>query len=351
MMTRPPNFELLRKALLRQGELERVPMLELKADDEIVADIMGISDATSLSVMSTKQQTKLLVDFWTKLGNDAVRMRGGLQLQKARVSTEDSAQLKRAQRDWQGAEGIITSWEDFEHYPWPTWRDADFSHIEYAAEILPDGMEILVSPYGMLEPIMWMMGFEGLALALYDAPDLVEAMVERIASIYTPIADAVLDMDRVAGLFMGDDMGFKTSTMFAPKHLRKYILPYHKKLAAMTHARDKVYVLHNCGKLDLIMDDLIDDVQIDAKHSFEDVIMPVEECKIEYGDRVSLVGGIDMDFLCRSTEEEVRARVRQVLDTCMPGGGYVLGTGNSVANYVPVRNFLAMVDEGHRWRP
>ena len=48
---------------------------------------------------------------------------------------------------------------------------------------------------------------------------------------------------------------------------------------------------------------------------------------------------------------EVRARVRQVLDACMPGGGYVLGTGNSVANYLPVQNFLAMVDEGHRWRP
>ena len=351
MMTRQPNFELLRKALLRQGELDRVPMLELKADDEIVAAIMGISDATSLANMSTKQQTKLLVDFWTKLGNDAVRMRGGLQLQKARVSTEDSAQLKRAQRDWQSGEGIIATWEDFEKYPWPTWRDADFSHIEYAAEILPDGMEILVSPYGMLEPIMWMMGFENLALALYDTPDLVEAMVERITSIYTPIADAVLDMDRVAGLFMGDDMGFKTSTMFAPKHLRKYILPYHKQLAAMTHVRDKVYVLHNCGKIDLIMDDLIDDVRIDGKHSFEDVIMPVEECKIEYGDRVSLVGGIDMDFLCRSTEEEVRARVRQVLDACTPGGGYVLGTGNSVANYLPVQNFLAMVDEGHRWRP
>ena len=35
-----------------------------------------------------------------------------------------------------------------------------------------------------------------------------------------------------------------------------------------------------------------------------------------------------------------------VLDVMMPGGGYCLGTGNSVANYIPLDNYLAMVDEG-----
>jgi uroporphyrinogen decarboxylase len=129
------------------------------------------------------------------------------------------------------------------------------------------------------------------------------------------------------------------------------VLPYHKQLAALTHARGKVYILHSCGNLEAIMDDLIEDVRIDAKHSFEDVILPVEKFKARYGRRVGIVGGIDMDLLARGSEQEARARVRQVLHACMPGGGYVLGTGNSVANYIPVQNFLAMVDEGHRWRP
>ncbi len=351
MLTREPDFDLLRRALLREGALERVPLLELKADDEVVATVMGLSDPSALNGMPTRQKTELLVEFWTDLGYDAVRLRSGLQLQKARRSTVDTAPLQRAQRDWQSEDAIITSWQDFETYPWPAWRDADFSHIEHAARIAPDGLGILVSPYGMLEPLMWMMGFQGLAVALYDQPDLVAAMVERIASIYVPIAEAVLDMDRVAGLLVGDDMGFKTSTMLAPKHLRTYVLPYHKRLAALAHARGKVYVLHNCGNLEPIMDDLIDDVQIDAKHSFEDAILPVEEFVARYGDRVAAVGGIDIDLLSRGTEQQVRARVREVLDACMPGGGYALGTGNSVTNYVQLPNFLAMVDEGHRWRP
>lgn len=106
------------------------------------------------------------------------------------------------------------------------------------------------------------------------------------------------------------------------------------------------FLLHSCGNLREIMDDLIDEVGIDAKHSFEDGIQPVTEAKRLYGDRVALLGGIDVDYLCRSSEEEVRAYTRRVIEVCAPGGGWALGTGNSVANYIPVKNYLAMLDEG-----
>jgi len=62
-----------------------------------------------------------------------------------------------------------------------------------------------------------------------------------------------------------------------------------------------------------------------------------------------LLGGIDVDFLCRADEGQIRQRVRETLDACLPGGGYCLGTGNSVANYISLNNFLAMMDEGRRY--
>ena len=68
--------------------------------------------------------------------------------------------------------------------------------------------------------------------------------------------------------------------------------------------------------------------------------------KHTYGQRVGLLGGIDVDFLCRENERAIRKRVRNTLDTCMPGGGYCLGTGNSVANYIPLNHYLTMLDEG-----
>ncbi|HEY66086.1 MAG TPA: uroporphyrinogen-III decarboxylase-like protein, partial [Caldilineae bacterium] len=66
-------------------------------------------------------------------------------------------------------------------------------------------------------------------------------------------------------------------------------------------------------------------------------------------DRIALIGGIDVDFLTRATPEQVRQRVRETLDVCLPGGGYCLGSGNSVTNYIPLENYLAMMDEGRRY--
>ena len=102
-------------------------------------------------------------------------------------------------------------------------------------------------------------------------------------------------------------------------------------------------------QLEEIMDDLIDDVGIDGKHSYEDAILPVTEAKKRYGKRMAILGGIDVDFLCRADEKSIRRRVKETLKTCMAGGGYCLGTGNTVANYIPLENYLAMLDEGRKF--
>ena len=146
-----------------------------------------------------------------------------------------------------------------------------------------------------------------------------------------------------------DDMGFRSGTLIGPEDIRALVLPGHKALAQIAHDAGRLYLLHSCGNLEAIMEDLIEDVRIDAKHSFEDTILDVREAKALWGDRVCLLGGIDMDFICRADESAIRERVRDTLEVCMPGGGYCLGTGNTVANYVPVDNYLAMLDEGRRF--
>lgn len=54
------------------------------------------------------------------------------------------------------------------------------------------------------------------------------------------------------------------------------------------------------------MEDLINDVKIDAFHSFQDTIIPVGEFKGRYGGRIATLGGVDMDKLCRLDEEGLR---------------------------------------------
>jgi uroporphyrinogen decarboxylase len=208
---------------------------------------------------------------------------------------------------------------------------------------------IFLGPGGQLENIMWLMGYVPFSLALKDDPALVDAVAEKVGDLLVTVFSTAATMPGVGALWLGDDMGFKTSTMVSPEVLRKIVFPWQKKLGEVAHTSGLPFLLHSCGNLTQVMDDLIDDVGIDAKHSFEDVIQPVSEAKTLYGDRVAVLGGIDVDFLCRASENEVRAYTRQVIDDCAPGGGWALGTGNSVANYIPVQSYLAMLDEGQAY--
>jgi uroporphyrinogen decarboxylase len=127
-------------------------------------------------------------------------------------------------------------------------------------------------------------------------------------------------------------------------------MPHYRRIGEAVHAAGKLLVFHSCGNMYKLMDDLLDDVHIDAKHSFEDKIIPVEEAYRRWGDRVAILGGVGMDVLGRGTEAQVRARTRQILEACAAKGtGYALGTGNTPANYIPAKNYLAMLDEGRRW--
>jgi uroporphyrinogen decarboxylase len=198
-------------------------------------------------------------------------------------------------------------------------------------------------------PLEVLLGYQNFSYMLYDDPELVRAVFVRVATLIQGFYHKLLGLPNLVGFFQGDDMGFKTATLVSPEFLRQRVLPEHRKLAQLAHDHNLIYMLHACGNLEAIMEELINDVKIDAKHSFEDEIMPVRDFKLKYGRRVGILGGIDMDKLCRLPEEELREYVRGVLDVCMEGGRYALGSGNTVANYVPVENYLVMLEEGLRW--
>jgi len=136
--------------------------------------------------------------------------------------------------------------------------------------------------------------------------------------------------------------------MLPPDLMRKYVFPWQKRVVEVIHATGKIAVLHACGNLITVMDDVID-CGWDAKHSFEDVIMPVTEAKRRWGSQIAMCGGLDVDKICRLSPQGVRDFTRQMIRECAPGGGWCLGTGNSVASYVPVENYAAMLAAGREY--
>ncbi len=351
-----PDWEGLVNCIMRRGTPARVHNIELFLDGEVQEAICGrFNVLDGLDPGAPEFQYRKAIAIQRFLGYDHVRCGvEGFEMPLKHIQTEDTSEaLQRVSgRSYmEEHQGPITTWEEFENYPWPDPATVSTRTLEWYEQNLPDDMCIIGSGgFGhFAEMLAWLMGYETLCFALYDQRDLVEAIRDRLVSFYSQMLEKILQFDRVKLVWGSDDMGFKTQTLISPDDTREFILPGHKLMAEMAHAAGRPYLLHSCGNLNEIYPDLIEDVKIDAKHSYEDVIEDPIEVKAQYGEQFAVLGGIDVDFLCRADEEQVRRRVRHTLEQCMAGGGYVLGTGNSVANYIPLDNYLAMLDEGRRW--
>jgi uroporphyrinogen decarboxylase len=104
-------------------------------------------------------------------------------------------------------------------------------------------------------------------------PELFTDLFNKIGDLYVTLwSKMIADYSDIFIFFrMGDDLGHKTSTMLAPDTIKTHILPQYKKVINLVHAADKKFLLHSCGCIFDVMDDIIT-FGIDVKHSNEDQI-------------------------------------------------------------------------------
>jgi uroporphyrinogen decarboxylase len=239
--------------------------------------------------------------------------------------------------------GLIHDWPSFEAYRWPDAENAKVDLFDELAAALPGGMRLIAyGPGGVLENVTEILGYETLCLLLADDPVLVQCVFDGVGECLLRYYEIVAQHPAVGACIDNDDWGFKSQTALSTRHMRQYVFPWHKRIVEAIHSAGKPVILHSCGHFERILDDMAE-IGFDARHSYEDVILPVEQAYDRYHGRFAIIGGVDVDFICRSTPEEVYARSKAMLERAEPFGGYALGTGNSVPAYVPDDNYFAMI--------
>lgn len=240
---------------------------------------------------------------------------------------------------------LITDRESFEKYLWPNADDFDYSSLDDLKAELPEGMKLIVwGPGGVLENVIALVGFDNLCYMLYEDPELVQDIFNEVGSRLLRYYELTSPYDTVGALISNDDWGFVSQTMLRPEDMRKYVFPWHKKIVEAIHNAGKPAILHSCGNLDAVMEDIIEDMKYDGKHSYEDKIIPVEDAYEKWGSRIAILGGIDLNFVCTESEEAITKRCVEMLKRTSKRGSYALGTGNSVPYYVPDEKYFAMIN-------
>lgn len=253
--------------------------------------------------------------------------------------------------------GVIKNREDFEKYPWAEVPSLFFKlyaeDYELMAEVMPEGMQVIGGAgNGVFECVQDIVGYTDLCYISIDDPELYNDLFKAVGDVIYKIWSEFLR--KYGHVFcicrFGDDLGFKSNTLIPAEDIKTKIIPQYARIIELIHSYKKPFLLHSCGNIFNVMDDMISVAKIDAKHSNEDQIAPFSVWVDNYGDKIGNFGGVDTDHLCRKSEQEIKEIVRKVIGYSLGKGGFALGSGNSIPDYVPAAGYLAMLEAARELR-
>ena len=334
-----PDYNNILKVLHNQKP-DYLPLYEHHIDEPFISKALGKEiSAKGKKGADLIEHYKTVTGFWKTMTYDAFDYEAAI----CEIFPGHGAIL--------GGDGPIQTRADFEQYPfdelpkiyWETYTP----HLEAIRKALPVGMKAFGGcGYGIFESAQDLVGYTNLCIMQCIDPELFADIFKRVGDLYETLwTDMVKNYSDIFVFFrMGDDLGFHINTLLDPEIIRTHILPQYKRVIDIVHRGNKKFLMHSCGCIFEVMDDLIA-LGIDAKHSNENQIAPFQKWIDDYNDRIGLFGGFDMNDLILNPYETVYAQVlEQGTEFRRKARGYGLGSGNSIPGYATVEGFTAMVD-------
>ena len=238
--------------------------------------------------------------------------------------------------------------------PSPDWYD--YSSLRLQCEKYSEYATVLVGERTnrtcVLHAAMYLRGVKQALIDPLINPEFTRRLYEKITEFYLELnkrcfeeADGLIDI-----FMMGEDLGTQEGLLVSPKIFREFIKPYLAKHVQLAKRYGVKVMLHSCGAIrELIPDliemgiDILNPIQVRAKG-----MNPIE-LKREYGDKLSFHGGIDIQqTLPYGAPKDVRAEVRERIQTLGRGGVYILCTTHNIQPDTPLINILAMYEEAKK---
>ncbi len=321
-------------AAIRREEPDRVPFCELGVDRSLAERLMGWPATRSAAGGSlatnpyTLEESRALAAF---LGCDCIWY-------LLRAPTFAHYRVGQEGRSFMG-EGMIKSEADLEKIKLPDPRQDEFyREAEYFAKNKGDYALVFATRIGFLQTILGM-GMENFLVSLYTNLPLVEKTLDIYFDWMTVVAERICQIGFDI-FWTTDDFAFKTGLFFSPALFRKIIAPRYRRVLKNVSIP---WFLHSDGNILEAMDILIE-LGVAATHPNEKGAMDIRAVKRKYGDRICVIGNVDLNILGMGTPEETDREVKGLIRDLGPGGGYMISSGNSLASYLKPECVLAMAE-------
>jgi len=297
-------------AALRRETPDRVPRFEVWIDAFV--DEFGLPDTAAAHVT---------------FGQDSVLL-PSRPLPGSRAWQSGVDEFGRVWRNGQYADGVVDTAADLARYSPALERVTecfDAAATEAVRRRYPDHCHFFGTHVGPFQAAYLAMGMARFMLRLADDPAFVTALLDA----RTEWAIALFRQAVALGaevIVMGDDAGHRHAPLISPAMWRRFVRPCHRRIV---EALPVPVIWHSDGNI-LPLLPLAIETGFAGVHGLEPGAgIDLTAVKQQYGDRLALLGNVDVRLLCGDDAAAVRADVARSLAQGGPDG-FLLSTCNSI---------------------
>jgi uroporphyrinogen decarboxylase len=206
-----------------------------------------------------------------------------------------------------------------------------------------DRFRIFTIGFSLYERAWTLRGMENLLMDMALHPDFVHKLFGAIVDYNGAQMEEALKYE-IDAVYFGDDWGQQYGLQMGPAHWHTYLYPALKRMYGVVRDAGKYVMIHSCGDVDELFDDLIE-LGVNCFNPFQPEVMDVFSLMKIYRGRLAFHGGLSTQrTLPYGSEEDVKKETRRLL-TAGREGGYIFAPAHDVEGDVPVENILAFIEE------
>lgn len=211
------------------------------------------------------------------------------------------------------------------------------------------------SPLMPFQQLMAMMGFNEGLIAMYEEPELCKEILDYMVSYLEPHNEANIEFYKPDLYYLLDDTATQRAPFISHEMFSDVILPFYYRLCKPAIERGIPIILHNCGKCEDFLPDMID---LGVRYwDPAQTVNDLHKIQRTYGkeNNFNIIGGFtweEPETWPEVTEEYVRAQMRKNIDEFAPDGHFlacaaIIGPGGDPLT-AQVNDWLA--DESYYYR-